>query len=77
MPRRRHGWLEIGGWELGAALRAGELRVFCPRPDCEHVARFDPAGRDPTARLFTIARRMRCRGCARKGAQFEVWARAP
>jgi len=75
MPRRLHSWTEISGWELGDALRAGQLWVFCPRPDCEHAAGADVARLNPTARLFEVARRMRCRGCARRGAQFEI--RAP
>jgi hypothetical protein len=72
MPRRLHSWTEISGWDVGEAARAGQLRVFCPRPDCDHAADFDAAGVDPASRLFQLARRMRCRGCARRGAQFEL-----
>jgi hypothetical protein len=75
MPRRLHRWIEIGGWTLGSALGAGELRAFCPRPDCEHMVRFRPSTIPEAARLFEIARRMRCGGCARVGANIEIWTR--
>jgi len=73
MARRLYRWIEIGGWTLGEAVNAGELRAFCPRPDCEHLIRFRPRGLPQGAALYEIARRMRCTGCARKGANLEVW----
>ncbi len=75
MARRLYRWIEIGGWTLESAVKAGELRAFCPRPDCEHLVRFRGAALPPTARLYEIARRMRCTGCARTGANIEVWSR--
>lgn len=74
MSRRLYTWTQISGWELGQALKAGELRVFCPRPDCEHVAPFRGRRLDAGEKLWAIARRLRCRACARRGGQFEIWA---
>ena len=73
-PRRLYRWIDIAGWTLGEAYRAGELRALCPRPDCEYGVRSyraPPLSAD--VRLFEIARRMCCTGCGRKGAHIEIW----
>jgi hypothetical protein len=72
--RRLYSWTQISGWRLAEAMRAGELKVFCPRPDCEHVAPFRTGQLKADEKLWAIARRMRCRACARRGGQFEIWS---
>jgi hypothetical protein len=78
MGRRLYRWIEIGGWTLKDACAAGELRALCPRPGCEYAVRnFRLSSAPGAARLYEVARRMKCTGCARKGAHFEIWSVQP
>ena len=75
MARRLYRWIEIAGWSLGEAYRAGELRALCPRPGCEYTARnFRLPPVSAEVKLYEIARRMKCTGCARIGANLEIWS---
>ena len=78
MARRLHRWIDVAGWTLGEACKVGALRAFCPRPDCDYEVRnFRPPSVSADVRLHEIARRMRCTGCARSGANIEIWTSDP
>lgn len=74
MARRLYKWLEVSGWTLAEAYPLGRLVASCNHGDCWHSSTLRLGNVSPDVKLYEIARRMKCRGCARKGGRIEIWS---